>query len=186
MSLFNGNVLFTLNRTQQLCMCLCVCLRVSLLITRASVHPVLVISLLSKNKFPFCIKCSTFFLLCNANEPLFLSSCGLQHIMQQLHLTKPKRKLDVWQTNLISQKPWNRNPVRYLKWWTLILCFQRVTSAQRRSHPNQNSCFPNVITLCCHFQINDCKTALPRHWCPCTNTLHLSAYSGFTQSHCLV
>lgn len=24
--------------------------------------------------------------------------------MQQLHLTKQKRKLDVWQTNLISQK----------------------------------------------------------------------------------
>lgn len=54
------------------------------------------------------------------------------------------------------------------------------------SHPNQNSCFPNVITLCCHFQINDCKTALHHHWCPCTNTLDLLAYSGFIESHCLI
>lgn len=81
MSLFNGNVLFTFDLLSSACggrlwdRWYSKC--------KSAAH-------LAREKFPFCT---------------FLSSHGLQPTMPSLNLTKPKRKLDVWKANLISQNP---------------------------------------------------------------------------------
>lgn len=128
MSLFNGNLLFTLDLLSAL---LCVKVQCS---SSLDLHPRL------NRSFHFASRADNFFWVVQHKWVTFHLYCGLQHIIHQLHLTKPKRKWDVWQPNLISPKPWNRNPVSYLKWWTLILCFQHVTAA-RQSIPSQSKQF---------------------------------------------
>lgn len=92
-------------------------------------------------------------MLCNPNEPLSTPRAHYPHIW-----LNQKRKSDVWQDNLIPPETpaetQTRQPPQMMD--AHVLC--NFSSADCPILV-QTVALPNVIALCCHFHINECKTA---------------------------